>query len=202
MEQQELSVRECFVRELPKTDGKILLRVPTVQEIMDFNQYAKAEEDMSRFTCRPDVHHTPEEQRERLQKHLQEPDRLFVGIFLRKNSPSRMIGKLNFFDYNPRNKSMEFGYRLLKDYRRKGYMSCALKELLRIAFRKIGLHKVYAQTGGFNIPSVLLLKKLGFQQDGVLRDHHEMGGIFYDDLIFSILENEFSAESRMAPINR
>ena len=55
MEQQELSVWECFVRELPRTDGEILLRVPTVEEIIDFNQYAKAEEDMSWFTCRPDV---------------------------------------------------------------------------------------------------------------------------------------------------
>ncbi len=202
MEQQELSVRECFVRELPRTDGKILLRVPTVQEIIDFNQYAKAEEDMSRFTCRPDVHHTPEEQRIRLQKHLQQPDRFFVGVFPRENSSYRMIGKINFFDYNPRNRSMEFGYRLLKGYRRKGYMSCALKELLQIAFKKIGLHKVYAQTGSFNVPSVSLLKSLGFQQDAVLRDHHELGGKFYDDFIFSILENEFSAESRMAPTNR
>jgi RimJ/RimL family protein N-acetyltransferase len=34
------------------------------------------------------------------------------------------------------------------------------------------------------------MKKLGFKQDGRLRQHHEVEGKLYDDLLFSILAEE------------
>lgn len=187
-----VSLRSCFAKSFPLHAGGLLLRIPEVEEVLAFNCQTAQEESLSRFTCRPVASHTPQEQRERLQGHLRNPDVVFAGIFLPKDSSAGMIGKINFFDYNPRNRSAEFGYRILKAYRRCGYTSTAVRALLQISFTAAKLHKVYAQTGSFNRPSVALLKSLGFSQDAVLRDHHELDGKFYDDLIFSILETEWN----------
>ena len=53
------------------------------------------------------------------------------------------------------------------------------------------MNKIMAQTGEFNDASIGLLKKLGFKQDGRLRQHHEVEAKMYDDLLFSILSDEF-----------
>ena len=191
-EDAAVSLQECFAQQFPLRVGDILLRFPTVEEVLALNERAAQEENLGCFTCRPVAVHTPQEQQERLQASLQNQDMLFAGIFLPEHSGAGMIGKVNLFDYNSRNRSAELGYRLLKAYRRRGYSSTAVRALLQIAFHEAKLHKVYAQTGSFNQPSIALLHSLGFSRDAVLRDHHKLSGKFYDDLIFSILETEWN----------
>jgi len=54
---------------------------------------------------------------------------------------------------------------------------------------------VMAQTGEFNHPSVALLTALGFHLDGRLRQHHELDGELHDDLLFSMLREDYHARS-------
>lgn len=70
-------------------------------------------------------------------------------------------------------------------------MSSALKLLLAYLFEHTVLNKVYAQTGAFNLNSIYLLESLGFHQDGRLREHHELNGVFYDDFIYSMLSSDY-----------
>lgn len=42
------------------------------------------------------------------------------------------------------------------------------------------------------IPSICLLKKLGFQLDGRMREHYWINGQKYDQLVYSLLKNEWS----------
>ena len=64
--------------------------------------------------------------------------------------------------------------------------------LLKHLFEELEINKIMAQTGEYNDASIALLKKLGFKQDGRLRQHHELDGEMYDDLLFSILAEEFN----------
>ncbi len=77
------------------------------------------------------------------------------------------------------------------DYRRSGYTSEAVRLLLAHLFHNSNINKVMAQTGEFNEASIALLTSLGFTQDGRLRQHHVIDGTYYDDLIFSILAEDF-----------
>jgi ribosomal-protein-alanine N-acetyltransferase len=47
-----------------------------------------------------------------------------------------------------------------------------MKLLLDHLFGERGMNNVMAQTGEFNDASIALMKKLGFKQDGRLRQHH------------------------------
>lgn len=101
-----------------------------------------------------------------------------------KREGIELVGKVSFNDYNPRNRSMELGYYMIPRFRKYGYMREALTSLLDILFKNMELNKIYAQTGSFNIESIELLEKMGFKRDGILRNHHELNHIFYDDYNF------------------
>lgn len=112
-----------------------------------------------------------------------------LGIVLR--GTGTLVGRIRFFDVNPRNRSCEIGYITAPGARGKGYAREAVGLLLGYLFDGLGLNKVSAQTGAFNAPSIRLLEALGFQKDAVLREHHLLGGVLHDDLVYSILAREW-----------
>lgn len=118
-----------------------------------------------------------------------EPKLITLAFFLLHGD--KPVGKMSFFDFNSRNRSAEFGYMVDPAQRGRGIAT----QMLRLGLQKIflgeNLNKLYCQTAEFNIPSVKLLKKSGFHLDGTLREHHELDGKLYSDLVFSILRREF-----------
>ncbi len=143
-----------------------------------------------RLTCRPISDFSEKEIILRYRGRKNEVNlRDFV---IRRTGDNCLLGRITYFDLNPRNRSAEIGFLIAPEYRRKGYASEALRLLLRHLFEELGINKVMAQTGEYNEASIALLKKLGFKQDGRLRQHHEIDGKLYDDLLFSILAEEFN----------
>ncbi|HEY9639003.1 MAG TPA: GNAT family protein [Coleofasciculaceae cyanobacterium] len=110
------------------------------------------------------------------------------------------VGKFAFFDLNPRNRSAEFGYTINPEFRKQGMGTKMLNLAIDRLFlaedsnpENIDLHKLYCQTGAFNLASVRLLEKLGFHRDGILREHHELDGKLWDDYIYSLLRREWQS---------
>lgn len=167
--------------------GAVLDAVP-VEALLRL-QDAQWRDGMERMTCRPLRRRPERENAVFFRTLLENPACLICGIFLDAPAP---VGKITASDYNARNESAELGYFLLPEYRGRGLMRAALSEFCGLLFGPLGVRKVYAQTGAFNAPSIRLLESLGFHRDGLLREHHEMGGKYYDDLIFSLLAREYA----------
>ena len=108
------------------------------------------------------------------------------------------VGKIGLFDYNPRNRSAEFGYYLPKSNRGAGNGSRMMKLFLKKAFadETLALHKLYATTSSGNAASNGLLQKFGFHLDGRLREHFFVGGEKYDQMIYSLLRTEWETGKR------
>ena len=88
------------------------------------------------------------------------------------------------------------GYDLAAAYRRRGIMTDALMAVLRYGFETMRLNKVEACTDSRNVASMRLLGKLGFHQDGVLRENTYYHGRFIDEVVFSLLASEWRNSSR------
>lgn len=86
----------------------------------------------------------------------------------------------------------EIGYCFNPDYWGSGYASEASKALLRLAFEKFKVHRVYATCRPGNIGSAKVLGKIGMKQEGHLREDLWTKGKFHDSCLFSILETEYS----------
>lgn len=108
-----------------------------------------------------------------------------------------LVGRIRYFDFNPRNRSCEIGYITTPGARGKGYSREAVEVLLGYLFGGLGMNKVHAQTGAFNAASIRLLESLGFARDGVLREHHLLEGVLHDDYVYSMLAREWRARKRV-----
>ena len=66
------------------------------------------------------------------------------------------------------------------------------KAVARHVFRTLGLHKLYGQVLKFNERSLRFLLRLGFQQEGVLREHHFDGVCYHDLVCFGLIRSEWT----------
>ncbi|MDH2241153.1 UDP-4-amino-4,6-dideoxy-N-acetyl-beta-L-altrosamine N-acetyltransferase [Pseudomonas sp. GD03909] len=62
---------------------------------------------------------------------------------------------------------------------------------LDFAFQELGVHKVAGQVLDFNIASIRLHQRLGFTQEGILREHGFIDKKYHDLLCFGLLSNEW-----------
>ena len=62
--------------------------------------------------------------------------------------------------------------------------------MLDFGFRDLRLHRISAAIGPNNAPSIALVKRLGFQHEGRIRDHVHTNGAWRDSVLYSILDHE------------
>jgi ribosomal-protein-alanine N-acetyltransferase len=84
----------------------------------------------------------------------------------------------------------ELGYELAKAYWRQGVMTEALKAIVVFGFETLNLNRIEARVMLENNASTQLLKKLGFQQEGILREYGYWKGQFHDLRLFSLLKRD------------
>ncbi|NQD81620.1 GNAT family N-acetyltransferase, partial [Pseudomonas sp. CrR14] len=67
---------------------------------------------------------------------------------------------------------------------------------LAFAFDSLGLHKVCGQALAFNERSIRFHEKLGFVQEGALREQHYDGATYHTIIHFGLLRYEWQAKKR------
>jgi len=88
----------------------------------------------------------------------------------------------------------EMGYWVGKPYWNNGYCSEAAKAVLHCGFHDLGLHRIFAQHFDRNPASGRVLKKIGMQYEGRLRDHIKKWDQYEDVLIYGMLASELKIE--------
>ncbi|MDY6899053.1 MAG: GNAT family N-acetyltransferase [Cyanobacteriota bacterium] len=79
-----------------------------------------------------------------------------------------VIGSCGYKDINKKHRRTEIGYEICGDYRRQGLMNEALNVIIRYGFEVIDINRVEATVNCNNLPSISLLHKLGFTEEGTL----------------------------------
>ncbi len=87
-----------------------------------------------------------------------------------------------------------------RKYANKGYDEKALKIVLDHCFNEKGMHKVGTAAFDFNTSWIESVEKLGFQQEGQLREHVIKNDEYCDKLIFSLLEKDFQSNQVEAAV--
>lgn len=85
----------------------------------------------------------------------------------------------------------EIGYELAKAHWRQGIMTEALGAVIEFGFQAIALNRIEAMVMLENTASVKLLQKLGFLEEGILREYGYWKGQFHDLRIFSLLKKDY-----------
>ena len=82
------------------------------------------------------------------------------------------------------NDTVEIGWRLGLTYHGKGYATEAANNLLEFIKTEIKPHKVVAYCVQENTASSNIMKKLGMQQEGCLRQFSKLGGKWFDEAVY------------------
>ncbi len=85
----------------------------------------------------------------------------------------------------------EIGYELSSRHWRQGIMHEALDAILEFGFDALDLNRIEALVMIDNVESSRLLRSLGFQEEGVLRQHDFFKGAFHDMRLYAILRSDY-----------
>ena len=86
----------------------------------------------------------------------------------------------------------EIGWVLNPDFHGHGYATEAARELVRLSFDELGMHRVWAQLDPRNTASARLCERLGMRHEAHLRQDMWLKGEWTDSAIYAILETEWS----------
>ncbi len=102
----------------------------------------------------------------------------------------KMIGDISLHpDYKHKYASM--GSILNKLFFQKGLMTEVSWPVLTYAFSELGLNRVEAQICTEHIASIKYVEKLGFKNEGRLRQNFFIDGIFYDSYMYALIKENF-----------
>ena len=112
---------------------------------------------------------------------------IFLGIFLN----NKLIGTISIYHIDFKHSFSSLGILLEKQFWRKGIMQEALTYFLDYYFNKLNFNRIEAQTFVENYPAIKLFEKLGFKNEGKLRQNFLIAGKYEDSYLFSMLKSEF-----------
>lgn len=92
---------------------------------------------------------------------------------------------------DPAHSHAELGYWLGQTYWGCGYATEAALAVLRYGFESLGLHRICASAFRENTASAKVLRRIGMQHEGCLREHVLKWGRFIDLEMYGILRSEW-----------
>ena len=110
-----------------------------------------------------------------------------------------LVGSTSVHGADRRHRNFEYGIAIFAGQRRKGIASEAIALLLRYYFHELGYQRAQAKVYEFNEPSLLLHRSLGFTEEGRLRKSLYTNGEFHDEILFSMLAEEFAPLAARLP---
>ena len=118
-----------------------------------------------------------------------EHDREGNGIWLVSGELAGAAG----LSVNPVENNGEIGYWLAEAFEGRGLATRATMALLDLAFDRLGLHRVTIRAATHNARSRAVPERLGFTQEGVLREQGLVStGQYHDLVVYGLLDREWA----------
>lgn len=123
----------------------------------------------------------------------------YVRLAIQRCSDGRLIGLCTLFAFYLPSRRCEIGYILARDCWGQGYMHEALVALLDYGFAVLDLNRVEADIDPRNAGSCKTVQRLGFVQEGHVRERWIVDGVVSDSAIFGLLRSDWLARGAPAP---
>ena len=118
-----------------------------------------------------------------VQRHNQGNEWAYVII---KNE--RIIGRIGVYKIDNQNKIGEIGYWITENEQRKGIITQSCKALSDYCFNDLKLNRIEIKCGTGNVESQRIPEKLGFVQEGIIRQGELVHNEFIDLKLYSLLK--------------
>ncbi len=112
----------------------------------------------------------------------------FQAVIVWKGKPAGVAG---FHGFNWQNKSTSMGYWLGAEAEGKGLMTAAVRAMVDYALVERGLNRVEIRAGVENARSRAVAQRLGFVEEGVLRQAEWLYDHFQDLVVYAMLGGDW-----------
>jgi ribosomal-protein-serine acetyltransferase len=120
--------------------------------------------------------------------------RAFDFAIRRPENPDRHVGNVSVWYTSRANQVAEIGYWVRTDETSKGVCTEATARVLQVGFEELKLHRVTLRIAVGNRASERVAEKLGFLQEGVLREDVKVGSRWMDHTLWGLLDTEWRVE--------
>jgi ribosomal-protein-serine acetyltransferase len=107
-----------------------------------------------------------------------------------------LVGAIGLHQIDWRNRTTTIGYYLGEGVQGKGIMTRAVQALLNYVFFELNLNRVEIRCGDGNYKSRAIPERLGFTQEGIIRDGENLYGHYHHLIVYSMLEREWNPHNK------
>ncbi|RCV48297.1 GNAT family N-acetyltransferase [Marinitenerispora sediminis] len=177
------------LRDKPTLSGERVRLVPLTEEHAEALFEATRNDEIRRLTG---THRrwSREEVRQWCRERARQPDRVDLAIVDRPGN--RFVGELSLMEVDAANESAAYRISLSGiEFTGQGLGKEATRLMLRYAFERIRLHRVWLEVFAFNMRAIATYRACGFTVEGRLRDALLWEGRRHDALLMAALEHDF-----------
>jgi ribosomal-protein-alanine N-acetyltransferase len=132
---------------------------------------------------------------EKMRKAYRDKNEVRWGITL-SGGDNQVIGMCGYNHWNRIDQRGSIGYDLAHAYWGKGIMREAVQAITDFGFERMDLNRLEADVGAGNIGSIKILKAMGFQREGIQREHYYEEEEFHDLHLYGLLRREWEPDYR------
>jgi ribosomal-protein-alanine N-acetyltransferase len=110
-----------------------------------------------------------------------------TNFAVRVSSGASLVGSVGLRDIDPEHLQAELGFWIGREWWGSGYATEAAREVVRFGFEELGLNRIYAHHMARNPAAGEVLRRIGMQQEGVLRERVRKWGVYEDVVMYAIL---------------
>ena len=114
---------------------------------------------------------------------------------IRERATRRFLGVIGLESLAHLHQSADLGYWLRVDGVRRGYMTEAARTILAWAFGPLNVHRIRVAAATGNDASLGVIRRLGFQFEGVAREAERCQGRWLDHALFALLATDSVART-------
>jgi RimJ/RimL family protein N-acetyltransferase len=115
-----------------------------------------------------------------------------AGFSVVELASGELAGVSSLWGIDTHHRCAHIGIGLRPAFRGRGLGADAVRVMSRYAFVTLGLRRVQLETFSDNRAMIAIAEKIGFTREGTLRSAYWVNGRFADDVVFGLLDTEFS----------
>ncbi len=175
----QLETERLFLRDILESDFEALHEYGSDPQVVRFMPWGpNTEQDTREFIRKQSA----------AQK---ENPRTEYTLALVPKAEKRLIGTCSIRIASPVHNQAEIGYATNRKYWNLGYVTEAVRRIIRFGFEELGMHRIFATCDPENTGSYRVMEKNGMQREGLLRENMQIHGRWRNSYLYSILEEEY-----------
>jgi len=128
-----------------------------------------------------------------------EADPRWHGMWAIQTHAGRFVGAINYHAHNEQQRRLALGWIVVPSCWRQGLMTEVAPPVISHCFTRLNVHRIEARIEPENQSSRRLAAKLGFTEEGTLRDWLCVAGEFRSVVMYSLLRAEWMTRLEALP---